>query len=330
MKQDIYIFNGGDLKRKDNTLLFQSDGKNKYIPVENINSIFVFGEITINKSLLDFLAEKEILVNFYNYYGYYSGTYYPREHLNSGFVILKQAEYYLDNEKRVNLARNIIMTAIENMIVVLKYYNSRNIDMIDDINALMEFKNKMLQSKSIDELMGVEGNARERYYSTFNKIINNKHFEFKIRSKRPPKDKINALISFGNSIMYTVCLGEIYQTLLDPRIGYLHSTNSRRFSLNLDISEIFKPIIVDRTIFKLLNKNIITEKDFQKEFNGIMLNDEGRKKFLIELNDKLESVIKYDELDTSVSYRRLIRLELYKIQKFITEGTEYKGFIARW
>ena len=330
MKQDIYIFNNGELKRKDNTLFIETDDKNRYLPVENINSIYIFGEITINKSLLDFLSEKEILLHFYNYYGYYSGTYYPREHLNSGFVILKQAEYYLDNNKRLDIAKRIITTAVENMIVVLKYYNSRNYDLNNDILELEKFSEKMQITNNVDELMGIEGNSRIRYYSTFSKIINNKDFEFKERTRRPPKDRINALISFGNSLMYTVCLGEIYETLLDPRIGYLHSTNSRRFTLNLDISEIFKPIIVDRVIFKLLNKKIITKNDFQKELGGIMLNEDGRKKFITELNNKLESVIKYDSLNMNISYRRLIRLELYKIQKYITEGIDYKGFVARW
>lgn len=330
MKQDIYIFNNGELKRKDNTLLIELEDKKKYLPIENINSIYIFGEVTINKSLLDFLSEKEVLLHFYNYYGYYSGTYYPREHLNSGFVILKQAEYYMDFQKRLDIAKKIIKTAVENMIVVLKYYNSRNCDLKSDIEILEKFSENMENANNIDELMGIEGNSRIEYYTTFSKIINNKDFEFKQRSRRPPKDKINALISFGNSIMYTVCLGEIYQTLLDPRIGYLHSTNSRRFTLNLDISEIFKPIIVDRVIFKLLNKNIITKNDFEKELGGIILNNNGRKKFISELNNKLEAVIKYDSLNMNVSYRRLIRLELYKIQKYITEGTEYKGFIARW
>ena len=85
----------------------------------------------------------------------------------------------------------------------------------------------------------------------------------------------NALISFSNSIIYTQVLSEIYQIHLDPRIGYLHTTNFRRFTLNLDVSEIFKPVIGDRTIFPCINKKIITEKDFDKDLKGIILNDRG-------------------------------------------------------
>src|SRR5690606_2086087 len=104
----------------------------------------------------------------------------------------------------------------------------------------------------------------------------------------------------------------------------------RRFTLNLDIAEIFKPIIVDRTIFSILNKGMLTTKDFNKDFNGILISDKGRKKFLEEYNSKLDTVIKHPHLNVNVSYKRLIRLELYKIQKHITENKQYEGFVARW
>lgn len=282
MKKDIYIFNDGDLKRKDNTVYFESEGKKKYLPIEELNNIWVFGEINLNKKFLDFVSQKEICIHFFNYYGYYTGTFYPREHLNSGYVILKQAENYLAYEKRIKIAKMLIETAVENIIVILRYYNGRGVELGAEIKDIAEKKELMETCKTIEELMAVEGNMRQAYYECFSKIIKNPEFEFKVRSKRPPRDKINALISFGNSMMYTTVLGEIYQTQLDPRIGYLHSTNMRRFSLNLDIAEIFKPIIVDRTIFSILNRNELTEKDFEAELNGIMLNESGRKKFIEE------------------------------------------------
>ncbi|MBU5425329.1 type I-B CRISPR-associated endonuclease Cas1b [Tissierella pigra] len=330
MKREIYVFNDGEMKRKDNTLLFETEEGKKYIPVEEINNIWFFGEVTINKTFLDFVSQKEICLHFFNYYGYYSGSFYPREHLNSGYVILKQAEHYLDYEKRMILARGIIETGVKNILVILKYYNSRGVDLESVIISIENKIEKMKDANSIEHLMALEGNIRDEYYGCFNQIIKNPDFEFRIRSKRPPLDNINSLISFGNAIMYTTILGEIYQTQLDPRIGYLHSTNERRFTLNLDIAEIFKPIIVDRTIFSLLNKGSITTKDFEKDFNGILISEKGRKKFLEEYNGKLDTVIKHPHLNINVSYKRLIRLELYKIQKHITENKPYEGFIARW
>ena len=216
------------------------------------------------------------------------------------------------------------------MIVVLKYYRKKGKNLDEYISDIDEKLGQLKNSKTTNEIMAYEGNIREKYYKAFNIILENEDFKFTVRSKRPPKDKLNALISFGNSMMYTSVLSEIYKTNLDPRIGYLHSTNNRKFTLNLDVAEIFKPIIVDRVIFSVLNKKIITAKDFDDNYGGILLKDSGRKKFVEEYNKKLLTTINHKEIGTTVSYKRIIRLELYKLQKLITEEKEYKGFVMKW
>jgi len=128
--------------------------------------------------------------------------------------------------------------------------------------------------------MAIEGDGRKEYYQSFNVIIEDPTFRFESREKRPPKHNLDALISFGNSLLYVTVLAEIYKTHLDPRIGFLHSTNFRKFSLNLDVAEIFKPIIVDRVIFTLINKKMIDSRHFIREMNGIYLNDRGRAEFV--------------------------------------------------
>jgi len=258
------------------------------------------------------------------------GTFYPREFLNSGYVVLKQSEAYLDYGKRVNIARKFIVGAVNNILQVLKYYNRRNCDMSLEIEEISDLLTALQFQETIETIMAVEGNVRQIYYKCFNKILNDDDFKFESRTRRPPKDRINSLISFGNSMLYSLTLSEIYQTQLDPRIGYLHTTNDRRFSLNLDISEIFKPIIVDRTIFSVINKKMITKKDFNKDLGSIILKDEGRMKFIREFNDKLEVTIKHPQLPNRVSYKRLIRMEAYKLQKLITEGEQYVPFLAKW
>jgi CRISPR-associated protein Cas1 len=178
--------------------------------------------------------------------------------------------------------------------------------------------------------MAIEGNIREEYYYAFNRIICDDDFVYDKRSKRPPETRLNALISFGNSLLYVVVLSEIYKTHLDPRIGFLHATNFRRFTLNLDIAEVFKPVIVDRVIFQLLNKKMIGTKHFEKELGGVYLNREGRDIFVREFDAKLRTVIKHREIGRSVSYRRLIRLELYKLEKHLMGEKEYEPFVSRW
>lgn len=330
MKKIIYIFSDGELKRQDNTLKFHCDETNRFLPVEDISDIFVFGEVDINKKLLELLSQKEIVMHYFNYYGYYMGTFYPREHLNSGYMILKQAEFYQNQDKRIEIARAIVKGALKNIRQVLKYYANRGKDLETSIQRIQEFEGQLDRCSDISELMAVEGNARECYYKSFDTIIENKDFVFEKRTRRPPKNHLNSLISFGNSIMYTLVLSEIYKTHLDPRIGFLHATNFRRFSLNLDVAEIFKPILIDRVIFALLSKKMVTKKDFESGLGGIVIKDKAKKLFVEELDNKLKTTIKHRELGREVSYRRLIRMELYKLEKHLMGEKEYEPFVARW
>jgi CRISPR-associated protein Cas1 len=335
MKKTLYIFQSGELIRQDNSICFETDERKRMLPVEDVNDIYIFGEVNITKKFLELMAQKHICIHYFNHYGYYTGTFYPREHLNAGHVILKQAEAYLNPEKRLALARKFIDGSIGQMIQVLKYYQNRtqaNSDKFKEI--ILDFQSsraKLEQWTSVEEMMSTEGHVREKYYSMFDDILNhNPDFLFEKRSKRPPLNRLNAMISFGNQICYTMVLSEIYKTYLDPRIGFLHATNFRRFSLNLDVAEIFKPIMVDRLIFTLVNKKMITKKDFDKHMEGILLSEEGRKKFIEELDKRMKTTVNHRHLGKSVSYRRLIRLELYKIQKHLLGEKEYEPYRSLW
>lgn len=330
MKKSAYIFNNGELKRKDSTVLFESDGVKNYLPIEDITDIYVFGEVTVSKKFLEIASQKEILLHFFNYYEYYVGTYYPREHYNSGYMILKQAEYYLDTSKRFFLAKMFVYGASRNILSVLKYYHKRGKDLEKEISTIESLTDRIDSASEISELMAIEGNIRDIYYDGFDKIINDELFEFKRRTKRPPLNRLNSLISFGNSLLYTCVLSEIYKTHLDPRIGYLHTTNNRRFTLNLDVAEIFKPIIVDRTIFTLTGRKMLSEKHFEKKASGVILNDAGKKVFVSQFNEKLKTTLMHKSLGREVSYRRLIRMELYKLQKHFMGEENFSPYIASW
>ena len=331
MKKTIYIFTNGEIKRKQNTIYFETeDGERKYVPIESVSEIMVFGEVSLNKKLLEYLTQKEIVVHFFNYHEYYVGSYYPREHYNSGLVILKQAENYLNSDKRLFLAKKFVEGSIKNMLKVISYYRNRGIQLDDIEEDITNLLSTLDMRTSVDEVMAVEGNVRDTYYRSFDRIINNPDFRFEARTRRPPANRLNALISFGNSLLYVLVLSEIYRTHLDPRIGYLHSTNTRRFTLNLDVAEIFKPILVDRLIFSLLNKGLIKKSHFKNNLGGIYLKENGQKIFVKEWENKLRSTIRHRGLGREVSYRRLVRLELYKIEKHILGDKEYSPFVVRW
>lgn len=330
MKKSIYVFNSGVFKRKDNTLFFENDQGRKFLPVEDIKEIFIFGEVDLNKKFLDFCSQKEILLHFFNHYGYYTGTFYPREHLNAGFVTVEQVRHYIDEERRLLLAKQFVDGAVKNIRQVLKYYHHRDKNVGDCIERIEKLGKNINDLREIPKLMAIEGNIREEYYQSFDMILQNDHFRFDSRTRRPPQNNLNTLISFGNSVLYTMVLSEIYKTHLDPRIGYLHSTNFRRFTLNLDVAEIFKPIIVDRLIFTLVGKKMVKHKDFEKNLQGVAMKDKAKKTFITELDKRMQNTIHHRSIGRSVSYRRLIRLELYKLEKHLVEGQDYIPFVAQW
>jgi len=245
-------------------------------------------------------------------------------------MILKQASYYNDTAKRLKLANSFVAGAIANIEKVLGYYLARGLNVKEDMEAIDGFKEKALTVKSIEELMAFEGNIRDIYYGTFDRILDNPDFKFTSRSKRPPKNELNALVSFGNSMLYVVVLSEIYKTHLDPRIGFLHTANFRRFSLNLDVAEIFKPIIVDRIIFTLINKKILQKKHFEIRTGGIFLKETGRKIFVEEFDNRLKTTIKHPALKRNVSYQSLLRLELYKLEKHLIGEQDYQPYMSNW
>ena len=331
MAKSFYIFSNGTLKRKDNTIFLETESGKRFIPVEDTQELHVFGEVDVTKKFLEFASQKEILIHFYNYYGYYSGSFYPREHHNSGYMILRQVEHYLDNEKRLTLAKAFVRGAIKNIRVVARYYANRG---QEDLNVLLTILNDRLNQidnvGDISELMAIEGACREEYYSHWDPILQDPDFAFERRSRRPPENRVNALISFGNALLYTAVLSEIYKTHLDPRIGYLHATNFRRFTLNLDVAEIFKPIMVDRTIFTLIGRKQLSKQDFESEAGGVFLTEHGRQKVIEELEKRLKTTINHRGLGRSVSYRSLVRMELYKIQKHLMGEEEYEPYESRW
>ncbi|MCL4408083.1 MAG: type I-B CRISPR-associated endonuclease Cas1b [Thermotogae bacterium] len=331
MSRRLYVFKSGRLSRKQNTIFIeQEDGTKNYIPIENVSEIHCFGNLDFNKDALEFLTQNGIPLHLYNHYEYYIGTYYPREYLESGELILQQVEYYKSDEKRLDLARRFVQGSIENMLAVISYYKNRGKDLLETEIKLKAFLDEIFKTENVDVLMGLEGNSRNTYYSAFDKIIDNSDFPFVNRTRQPPSNEVNALISFGNSIIYSTVLSEIYKTHLDPRIGYLHTTNFRRFSLNLDVAEIFKPIIVDRSIFSLINKRIITKNDFSPHLQGIYMNENGKKKFVEEIENQLSTTISHPKIKKKVSYKYLIRLELYKLEKHFLGDKEYIPYISKW
>lgn len=316
----------GELKRKDNSIMFRNKNGNNYIPVEGTREIYCMNEVSLNTKFLDFASKAGIVIHFFNYYGHYSGTFYPKEQLISGRLTIKQCEAYLYN--REEIAKSIVLGIAENIHEILYHYykHGRN-----DIKVTLDWIKadvpKLLNKElNIKQILYVEGLIWEKFYDTFRYILK-KEFEFERRSKRPPENPLNALISFGNSILYAKTISQIYNTHLEQSISFLHEPSKGRFSLSLDLSEVFKPIIVFRSIFNLVNnRRIQVNKHFEMQLNYCILNDEGRRIYIQEIEERLNNIFEHPILNRKTTYYNAIKLDGYKLIKYFIEGKEFKPF----
>lgn len=207
------------------------------------------------------------------------------------------------------------------------YYKHKKTEVKETIDWIKdEFFNQVEEARDVKELMAAEGEVWKRFYSNF-KYFLPEDFIMNKRVKRPPDNPINALISFGNTLLYTKTISAIYRTHLDQRISFLHEPSEGRFSLSLDISEVFKPAIVYKTIFDLVNhKKLQVTKHFDKKVNYCLLNEEGRKIFITAFEERMESVFMHKKLKRRVSYRTALKLDCYKLIKFIMEDKDFLPF----
>lgn len=334
MKKPYYLFNPGRMQRKDNTFKFLPVDENgnalapKFLPVEGVEEFFVFGSLDANSAFYNYLGQKSIMVHYFDYYENYTGSFMPRDYLHSGKMLLQQVKHHSSQQKRLGIARKFVSGAAANMLRNLKYYQGRGYELSAIIERIGAFVEMIPELNDVEELMGTEGNIRMAYYEAFDIIL--KDLKMEGRSRQPPKNEVNALISFGNMLCYVLCLKCIYHTQLNPTISYLHSPGERRYSLALDLAEIFKPLLVDRTIFKLLNKKTLQAKDFDQQVKHIRLKEGGRKKFVQAWEERLNETIQHRKLKRKVSYKHLVKLECYKLGKHVLDIDEYQPFKAWW
>ena len=324
-----YIFSIGEIKRKDNSIAFKNEKGWNYIPIENVREIYFFNEVSLNSKFLDFISKAGIILHFFNYYGHYSGTFYPREYLVSGNLTIRQSLAYVNS--RLVIAKAIVKAISRNIYEILyHYYRHGSSELKSVLDYLRIDVNKMLKKElNIKQLLFIEGQIWYEFYNSF-KYFLPKEFILNKRVKRPPDNPMNALISFGNTLLYTKTITAIYHTHLNQSISYLHEPREARFSLSLDLSEAFKPIIVFRTIFELVNrKKLQVAKHFEKKFNYALLNESGKKIFIEAFENRINEKFKHSKLKRLISYNTAIKLDGYKLIKFLLENKEFMPFLLK-
>jgi len=321
-----YIFSMGTLSRKDNSIAFKHSKGTAYLPIEDTKELYCMNEVSLNTKFLDFMAKAGIPVHFFNYYENYSGSFYPREQLISGNLTIRQSHAYID--KRLIIAKAIVQGIADNVHETLyHYYRHGKKDLKPLLDWLKkEVKISLAREINIKQILFIEGQIWHKFYVSFKYFLPD-DFIINKRVKRPPDNPMNALISFGNTLLYTKTISAIYHTHLNQSISFLHSPREARFSLSLDLCEVFKPIIVFKTIFELVNnKKLQVTKHFDKSLNYALLNDMGKKIFIDAYEDRLNESFSHPRLKRKTTYKSAIKQDAYKLVKFLVEDKEFIPF----
>lgn len=329
MANNHHVFADGELSRSEDTLRIDMlDGDLKHLPVESVDSLYLHGQVTFNTRALGLLNEHGVPVHVFGWNDYYCGSYLPKRSHVSGNTVVEQVRAYDDRDRRLAIATDIIGASIHNMRVNLQYYDARSHEFTTSIDKLDTLKERARAESSVESLRGVEAQARKEYYECFDAILRDP-FELTRREYNPPSNEANALLSFLNAMTYTTCVSAIRKTALDPTVGFMHEPGERRFTLSLDIADIFKPILADRVMFRLVNRQQLTFDDFESELDGCLLTEEGRMTVLKEYEKTLDETIEHPRLSRHVSYKTLVQTDVYSLKKHVLTGEEYHP-TERW
>lgn len=322
--RNYHLINDGILTRQDYNILFENKERKKYIPVETMDSLYIYSNTIFTSEFFSFINKKGLNIAFFDKFGEKIGSFVPQNSRKNMKTEIKQMQIYQDEKERLAIARKLEIASVANLRANLRYYGRRKESEVltQAVEQITAYIKKLNEAQDVNGLMLIEAQARQKYYQCFNEILDSEEFIFTKRTRRPPKDPLNSMISFGNTMLYQRIANEINRTSLDIRIGFVHAAGFRAESLNLDIADIFKPILVDRTIFTLINRKMMHATDFvEVENEGIFISGEGKRLFIREFERKLYQTILIDGQQRTYDY--VIKREIQKIKKYVEQGEKY-------
>ncbi|MDO4330472.1 MAG: type I-C CRISPR-associated endonuclease Cas1c [Lachnospiraceae bacterium] len=317
-------------------LVCKIDGEVKLrIPFENIENIVCFNYVGCSPALMGKCVSKTIPINFISPQGKFLAKVCGE---TKGNVFLRVAQIDKFREQDLILAQNTMAAKFSNTRQLIRRTLHDNARLKDDeaIKKVMEVLDsgidKIYEAKSLEEVIGIEGNCAQNYFSIFDKLITNQKvpFTFELRSKRPPLDPVNAMLSFVYTLLTSEYAAALETVGLDSYIGYCHALRSGRSSLACDLVEEAR-CIAERFVITLLNLQIVGEKDFEKQISGaVWLNDEGRKKVLTRWQEKKRSDFMHPYLKQKIPLGLLPYVQSNLLAKYVRgEMESYPPFLLK-
>ena len=297
------------------------------VHLRDLERLVIYGNVDLTGPAMAALLDSRVETVLLSYGGRFRGRLQPAESKNV-FVRMAQFRRYEDSEFRLRTGQVIVNAKIKNSRFILqRYYRNHPDDKISRAIENMDSCRKTLNiRKSIDELMGAEGEAAKIYFGAFGCMVRSE-FAFQIRSRRPPKDPVNALLSFGYTLLCTEIAGAIAGQGLDMQVGFFHELEYGRPSMALDLMEEFRQPVIDRLVLSLINRSVLMKSDFEdRGDNGVYLNDKGRIRFLEYYHQTLQSSFldrEYGADGKSTTFRELFNRQASRMKDAIIGECDY-------
>ncbi|MCX7993948.1 MAG: type I-C CRISPR-associated endonuclease Cas1c [Fimbriimonadales bacterium] len=320
----------------ENLAIEHPDSSLRYVPLHHLQAIVLLGNIQLSSPLIAHCARHGIAVVWMDAYGRFQGRL---EGAQSGNVLLRRAQHLTlsDPERTLRLARQFIAGKIQNQIQVLSRHMRdypQNAAILEQaIEQLGRYLEQVPESRTLDDLRGVEGSASRVYFGHFDLLIRQQResFRFQGRNRRPPQDRTNALLSF----LYTVYSQEYASALesvgLDYQVGYLHALRPGRPALALDLMEEMRPAFIDRLVVRLINQNQIRPDQFDfSRPNAVYLNEAGRRTVLQAYQERKRETVQHPDAAEPVPWGLIPQLQARRLARVLRgDAPAYEPFLIR-
>jgi CRISPR-associated protein Cas1 len=303
------------------------------IHAHHLTQLVISGNLTLTTQTIAFLLEKGIDTVFLSTYGKYRGRISSKFSKNID-IRKEQFNKFGDPTFALELSKQFVYGKLYNCLKLLRrrLAKKKSKIIIDSVLSIRNILNKLDKSDSLETLRGYEGAGAQVYFKGFGKMLMQEDFVFEKRSRRPPLDMTNSLLSLGYTFLNNTVQTIVESSGMDPYLGVYHQPEYGRPSLGLDLMEEFRPVIVDTIVINLINKNIIKKEDFINEPDSELpfkLTQLGMKKVILNYEKKLKQTVFVPDLDKMLTYLQIIQNQYYKIQRHLQENDAYTPFIMR-
>lgn len=320
----LFVSKDSKLEREASTLIIRTGTTKVRVPVFNLEHVIIAGEAGLSTSILNLLGKNGIRISILDWYGNVTNTIEPKNQPKSGLVHLAQARAIENRSERLRIAQEIVTASMKNMRANLRYRSYRGSSKLAEvISEIDDVISRAARAETIESLMGLEGLSRAWYYQSWPHI--SPKLTFGSRKRRPPNNPINCLISWFNGLLYVATRHEIAKTHLDDCLSFLHSPTEARHSLALDLSEPFKPAIVDTVIFEIILRSTNIGNWFVQDDCVCRLTEIGRKESLEIWTRKIES----NATNSERSFKKLIYADALSLERHLLEISKFRAWTRK-